>query len=442
MRHSKYDSKYINKINIEGVEYNNLADAVGTPCYIYSAGQIKDDLQQLKAALPPELHVFFSLKANPNLSIVRLLHQQQVGCEVCSLPELETALMAGVQPDDIIFVGPAKSYEDLRRSVELGIHAVVVESADELAMLNRIAAEQDKRPRFALRINPDFVPAKARLVMTGKPRQFGMDESQALSLIAQRDAYSHLHFCGIHIYLGTRILDAEAVARNTLNILRTAEKFQLATGNELEFVDIGGGLGIAYHDKETPLDLALLGRLLQDPIRQFQQRHPRARLIMELGRFIVARSGVFMTRVRYVKSSRGKHFAICDGGSNCHGAAAGLGAVIRRNFRTERLGAESPGAPQQHYDLTGPLCTPTDIIGENMLLPTLAAGDLIGLFNSGAYGPTASPVYFLSFGYPAEVLVDGDRAVMIRRPDDRAHLLRQQQAEPVSLSPIRAKQRA
>ncbi|WP_254900238.1 hypothetical protein [Lonsdalea iberica] len=246
-----------------------------------------------------------------------------------------------------------------------------------------------------------------------------------------------------HSYLsGTRILDANAIADNTLNILRTAEKFQQASGNELEFVDIGGGLGIAYHDKETPLDLALLGRLLQDPIRQFQQRHPRARLIMELGRFIVARSGVFLTRVRYVKSSRGKHFAICDGGSNCHGAAAGLGAVIRRNFHTERLGAESPGAPQQHYDLSGPLCTPTDIIGENVLLPALQAGDLIGLFNSGAYGPTASPVYFLSFGYPAEVLVDGDRAVMIRRPDEMDHLLRQQRAEPVSLSPIHAKPRA
>ncbi|OSM95641.1 diaminopimelate decarboxylase [Lonsdalea populi] len=442
MRHCKYDSTYITKNNIEGVEYNKLADTVGTPCYIYSANQIKDDLRQLKAVLPPELHFFYSLKANPNLSLVSLIHQQQVGCEVCSLPELETALTAGVQPDDIIFVGPAKSYAELRRSVELGIHAVVVESRHELEMLNQIAAEQGKRQRFALRINPDFAPAKARLVMSGKPRQFGLDESQALSLMAQRHAYPHLRLCGIHIYLGTRILDAQAIAHNTLNILRTAEKCQQETGVELEFVDIGGGLGIAYYEKETPLDLALLGRLLQEPISRFQQHYPRVKLVMELGRFIVARSGVFLTRVRYVKSSRDKRFAICDGGSNCHGAAAGLGAVIRKNFPTERLGAEQPGVALQRYDLTGPLCTPTDIIGENVLLPTLEVGDLIGLFNSGAYGPTASPVYFLSFGYPAEVLVDGDRAVMIRRPDDMAHLLRQQQAEPVLLSPSLEKQRA
>lgn len=442
MHHCKYDSRYITKNNIEGVEYNKLAEAIGTPCYIYSANQIKDDLRQLKAALPPELHFFYSLKANPNLSLVSLIRQQQVGCEVCSLPELETALMAGVLPDDIIFVGPAKSDAELQRSVELGIHAVVVESRDELDRLNQIAAQQNKRQRFALRINPDFAPAKARLVMSGKPRQFGMDESQALSLMAQRHAYSHLQLCGIHIYLGTRILDAEAVAHNTLNILRTAEKCQQATGVALEFVDIGGGLGIAYHEKETPLDLALLGRLLQAPISQFQQRHPHVRLVMELGRFIVARSGVFVTRVRDVKSSRDKRFAICDGGSNCHGAAAGLGAVIRKNFPVERLGVAPPGAPLQRYDLTGPLCTPTDIIGENVLLPTLEAGDLIGLFNSGAYGPTASPVYFLSFGYPAEALVDGDRVVLIRRPDDMAHLLRQQQAEPIVLSPPLIKQRA
>ncbi|MDU4092281.1 MAG: diaminopimelate decarboxylase [Pantoea sp.] len=442
MCHDNSAADHITARSIENIDYATVANAVGTPCYLYSASRIRDDLHELKSALPSALTFFYSLKANPNLSLVSLIHQQGIGCEVCSLAELETALLAGVAPDEIIFVGPAKSSAELRRSVELGIKAVVVESQDELTLLNQLAAELGKRQRCALRINPDFTPEKARLVMSGKPRQFGIDEALALALIAQRDTWPHLRLCGIHIYLGTRILDAAAIAANTRNILQLADKIQHQLGAALEFVDIGGGLGVAYYAKETPLDLALLGAQMQASISAFQQRNPQVQLVMELGRFIVARSGVFVTRVRYVKTSRDKRFAICDGGSNCHGAAAGLGSVIRKNFPLARLGVDDTAQALQPYNISGPLCTPTDIIGEEVLLPTLQSGDLIGIFNSGAYGPTASPVYFLSFGYPAEVLVDGDNATIIRHPDDMAHLLRQQQATPLLLAPDLQKQRA
>ncbi|WJY13494.1 type III PLP-dependent enzyme [Pectobacteriaceae bacterium CE90] len=430
MHRFNYQTEFIHQNGIEKLNFDTLVQVTGTPCYIYSANQIRHDLKTLTETLPAELHYFYSLKANPNVSLIKIIRQYDIGCEVCSAAELEMALAAGATPQQIIFVGPAKSPQELRRCVALGIKAVVVESLAELRQLNDIAAEANCQQTFMLRINPDFSTEKARLVMSGKPRQFGIDESQALAELSCLHHYPHLKMVGIHIYLGTRILDAEAIASNTRNILVLAEKIQQQLSFPLQFVDIGGGLGVPYYAKEQPLDLAALGYSLAPLLAAFRQQFPQMQLMMELGRYMIARAGIFVTRVRYLKDSKGSTFAICDGGSNCHGAAAGLGSVIRKNFPVRRLSARQEGA-MQTYTLSGPLCTPTDIIADTVTLPRLAVGDLIGVFNSGAYGPTASPVYFLSFGYPAEILVDGDRATQIRKPDGVAHMLNQQQ--PVDL---------
>ncbi|QMV15006.1 type III PLP-dependent enzyme [Vibrio spartinae] len=433
MHNFKFQTEYINSLHVDQVEIEKIAATVKTPFYVYSANQLKNHLITLKNTLPDALNYFYSLKANPNLSLVGIIHQQGVGCEVCSLAELETALAAGASPAEIIFVGPGKSEHELSRCVALGIKAVVVESLSELALLNKLAANAGVVQPFAFRINPNFTSEKARLVMSGKPRQFGIDEHLVLETLNHLDQYPHVALEGIHIYLGTRILDAEAVVANTRNILSLAETIQREYGVTLNFVDIGGGLGVPYYPRETELDLDAVATGIEPVIREFRDHFPETKLIMELGRFIVGRSGMFVTRVRYLKASKGKMFAVCDGGSNCHGAAAGLGSVIRKNFPIARLGAAHHAHDVQHYMLTGPLCTPTDLIGDDVPLPQLDEGDLIGIFHSGAYGPTASPVYFLSFGYPSEVLVDGDQLIVIRHADGVEHMLAQQQPQPLAV---------
>ncbi|WP_248732160.1 type III PLP-dependent enzyme [Pseudomonas sp. MWU13-2517] len=410
------DSQYISTDRIEDIPYQVLADQVPTPFYAYSATQIKKDFAELKRTLPDGIDYFYSLKANPNKTLVSLLHEAGTGCEVCSLVELETALRQGVAPANIIFVGPGKHINELTQCCLAGIKAVVVESIEEMLLLNDIAAGLQVTQRIALRINPDFTGEKAKLVMSGKPRQFGIDEQmlpQAFETLAQ---LPHLSLAGIHIYLGTRILDCQAVANNTQNILNLAATLQQTYAIELDFVDVGGGFGVRYFDKEKALDLAALGEALQPMMNDYRQCFPRCKIVIELGRFLIARAGIFVTRVNYLKPSREEWFAVCDGGANCHGSAAGINSLIRRNFPMARLG--SPRTTAQHrYQVTGPLCTPTDLLGENVMLDELRSGDLIGIGHSGAYGASASPVGFLSFGHPAEVLVENDQAFLIRKAD-------------------------
>lgn len=427
------DSRYIHTDKIENISYQLLADYVPTPFYAYSATQIKTDFAELKRSLPHDIDYFYSLKANPNKTLVALLHEAGTGCEVCSLVELEIALRQGVAPSDIIFVGPGKHINELTQCCLAGIKAVVVESIEEMRLLNDIAAGLGVIQNIALRINPDFTGEKAKLVMSGKPRQFGIDEQllpQAFALLGQ---LTQLRLAGIHIYLGTRILDWQALANNTQNILTLAATLQQTYEIALDFVDVGGGFGVRYFDKEKALDLPALGEALLPLVNNYRQAFPHCRIVIELGRFLIARAGIFVTRVNYLKPSREEWFAVCDGGANCHGSAAGINSLIRRNFPMARLGPSRPG-DLHRYQVTGPLCTPTDLLGENIMLAELRSGDLIGIAHSGAYGASASPVGFLSFGHPAEVLVEKDQAFLIRTADSVDTMLAPQVCQRLSLA--------
>lgn len=399
----------------------------GTPLYAYSAAALRARVQQLRAGIP-EADFVYSLKANPNLSIVRCLTEAGVGTEVCSLFELETSLKAGVAADRTIFVGPAKSPQELRRAIEVQVKAIIAESLEELSLIDMLAAELGVTQAVALRINPDFHTKGARLSMSGKPTQFGIEEgeiSTALSLIGD---CRHIRLAGLHVYMGTRILDHAVVVQNTRNILALADRVIAEHRVPLDFVDIGGGYGVAYADTETPLDFEALAAAVNTMTRDWKARHAGTRIVIELGRYMVAEAGQFVTAVRYLKTSKGKAFAICDGGSNLHAAAA-QAASFRRNFPIRAL-QPRPGPPQD-WTLTGPLCTPTDTIGQNVSLSPLQAGDLICIDRSGAYGLSHSPQHFLSFAAPAEVLVDGDEIVQIRAAGNLTDHLAQMAPRPL-----------
>ncbi len=411
-----------------------IAREYGTPLFVYDSCVLAESFRELRAALPPEMEIFYSLKANPNISICGLLAGYGARAEVSSLVELRTAVMAGVDPDDIIFLGPGKSPQELAACVANGVYAVVVESFDELAELSCVAAEQDARQRVLVRVNPAAGSGGAGLTMGGKPRQFGIDEDQLLAAGCLPDRFPRLDFAGVHVYLGTRILDPDAVVENTARNLDLAGRVCEATGIPLDAVDVGGGLGVAYFDGESDPDLARLAEGMARVVGDFRARYPHARLLFEAGRYLTARSGSYVTRVRYVKRSMGQWFAVADGGTNHHMAAGGIGSYVRRNFPVRALPADpcapepvdAGDSPDGQWTVTGPLCTPSDTILTNVTLPRLRPGDLLAIGRSGAYGASASPGLFLSHGYPAEVLYHQDRPYLIRTRDDSVDLLRRQ----------------
>ncbi|MEV0456326.1 type III PLP-dependent enzyme [Catellatospora methionotrophica] len=402
-----------------------LADRFGSPLYVYDGSTLVRSLRELTGVLHPAMEVFYSLKANPNISVLSLLAAHGARAEVSSLVELRTALAAGVAPADVIFLGPGKKPDELRACLDAGIYAVVAESFAELSELDALAAATGRRVRVLVRVNPAETAQGARLAMGGKPRQFGIDEAQLLAAGDLPGRHRHLDFAGVHGYLGTRILDHTTAVANTVQVLALAERLAEATGIGIDAVDVGGGLGIAYFDKETDLDLDALRAGMYEAVEPFHRRHPHTRLLFEAGRFLAGRAGVYVTRVRYVKESMGQRFAVTDGGTHHHMAAVGVGSFVKRNFPVVAL--SNPDAPATGpWQLTGPLCTPNDLIAKDVALPDLAPGDLVGIARSGAYGPSASPVLFLSHGHPAEVLVHEGTAYLVRDRDEPADLLRQQ----------------
>jgi diaminopimelate decarboxylase len=414
-------------MKIQGIAYEELAERYGTPLYVYDGDVLAATLTELRAALHPALEVFYSLKANPNITVFDVLRNAGARAEVSSLVELRTVLTAGTPGEDIIFLGPGKSDGELAACLDAGVHAVVCESFDEMVRLDRLAGDRGVRQRVLVRINPASSISGSRLTMGGKPRQFGIDEAQVLAATDLATRHPNLHVAGVHVYMGTRILDAEVVGKNTRYVLDLAERVAAATGIPLETVDIGGGLGVAYFDGEVDLDPAELATELNPLLDKFHGAHPETRLIMESGRYLAGRAGTYLLRVRYTKESMGERFAVADGGTHHHMAAVGIGSFVKRNFPAELLSARAAEAGEaEPWHVTGPLCTPNDTLLKNASLPPLVAGDLIGVRRSGAYGPSASPGLFLSHGFPAEVLVAGGTPYLVRDADQPEDLLRHQ----------------
>ncbi len=411
---------------VQGISFTDLADEFGTPLYVYDGDVLSGQFLGLRERLDPAAEIFFSLKANPNPAVCALLHSLGARAEVCSLAELAAAQLAGVPADGIIFVGPGKSTAELSACLDAGVYAIICESFGELTVIDAFSRQRGLRTRVALRINPDFVVKGAKLTMGGRSRQFGIDIDQLLDARNRLADLTGVRIIGFQAYLGTRILSEPVIAENTARILELAERLAIQLGVQMEFVDVGGGLGVAYFDGENDIDPALVAEGVNPAIRAFAARHPGTRIAIELGRYLTAHSGTYVVKVRYVKESMGERFAVVDGGTHQHMAAVGIGSYVKRNFPMRLLSGagQDPEAPLTSWNVAGPLCTPNDVLGRRVELPELRAGDLIGVLRSGAYGPTASPGRFLSHGFPAEVLVSDGRAHLIRTRDDVTDILR------------------
>ncbi|MFI9812629.1 phosphopantetheine-binding protein [Saccharothrix variisporea] len=421
----------MSELHVQGIPVSAIAEEFGTPLYLYDADVLADTYTALRDRLHPAVEVYFSLKANPNVSVCAELVRLGAGTEVSSAIELATASLAGSRPEHTIFLGPGKTDGELRACVDAGIRTTVVESAGELRRLDAIVDGRGGAPvDVLLRVNPAFTTKGSGLSMGGKPRQFGIDEQDVPSVVALARTLPHVRVAGLHAYMGTRILNATDIVHNTRGILDMAAGLHDSSGVPLDTVDIGGGLGVAYFDNEKDLDLDAVTAGVNAVVEEFLADHPDTRLIMELGRYLVAFAGRYVVRVLDVKTSRGEAFAIADGGTNHHMAAVGIGSFVKRNFPIRSLTRFDEPATGP-CTVTGPLCTPNDVIGKKVPLAPVAVGDLLGVERSGAYGPTASPVQFLSHGYPAEVLVRDGQAHLVRRRDTAEDLLGKQILLPV-----------
>ncbi|WP_407288464.1 type III PLP-dependent enzyme [Streptomyces sp. BP-8] len=415
---------------VQGLAVTDLAEEFGTPFFLYDADRLERDYREVRRLLHPGADLFFSLKANPNVSVCAVLGALGSGAEVSSLAELRTALWAGIAPQDVIFLGPGKTPREIEACVRTDLRAVVCESPAELRRLERAARDAGRTDvPVLLRINPDFTTKGSGLSMGGKPRQFGMDAGLLREQRHRLHELRHLRIRGFHAYMGTRFLRHEDIVHNTREILRLATELAAELDLPCELVDIGGGFGVAYFDNETDLDLPALAAGVDDVVGDFLQAHPGSRVICELGRYLTARCGTYVSRVLDVKESMGTRFAVTDGGTHHHMAAVGVGSFVKRNFPMRAL--TRPAGGEQPYTVTGPLCTPNDVLGKNVLLPPLEPGDLIGVERSGAYGPSASPGLFLSHGFPAEVMVRAGRAHLVRVRDTVEDLLSRQRLIPM-----------
>ena len=393
-----------NCLQVGGVPLPRLAQRVGrTPFYAYDRRLLTLRVQELRNALPRGVRLHYSVKANPMSALVQHMAGLVDGCDVSSVGELKVVLDTMMAPECISFSGPGKGEDGLARAVAANV-LVNVESPRELERIARIGDRLGICPRIALRINPDFELKSSGMRMGGGAKPFGIDAEQAPAVLREIGRLG-LDFEGLHVFSGSQCLKAEAIIDVQARTLELALRLSEHLPQPLRLLNMGGGFGIPYFPGETALDLAPIGEHLAILAARLAADAPHARIALELGRYLVGEAGIYVTRITDRKVSRGKTFLVADGGMHHHLAASGnLGQVIRKNFPVI-IGNRIRAAETKTVSITGPLCTPLDVIADSVALPHADAGDFVVVLQSGAYGLTASPTGFLGHPEPEEILV-------------------------------------
>ncbi|WP_267269100.1 diaminopimelate decarboxylase [Pseudomonas protegens] len=393
----------------EGVALSAIAERFGTPTYVYSRAHIEAQYLAYAEALAGMPHlVCFAVKANSNLGVLNVLARLGAGFDIVSRGELERVLAAGGQADKIVFSGVGKTRDDMRRALEVGVHCFNVESAEELERLQLVAAELGVRAPISLRVNPDVDAGTHPYISTGlKENKFGIDIATAEDVYIRAAQLPNLDIVGVDCHIGSQLTTLAPFIDALDRLLDLVDRLG-ECGIYLRHIDLGGGLGVRYRDEEPPL--------AADYIKAVRERLDGRdlALVFEPGRFIVANAGVLLTRIEYLKHTEHKDFAIVDGAMNdlirpaLYQAWMDVSAVQPRD------------AEPRTYDIVGPICETGDFLAKERNL-ALAEGDLLAVHSAGAYGFVMSSNYNTR-GRAAEVLVDGDQAVEVRRRETVAEL--------------------
>lgn len=389
---------------IGGVKLSLLAEQVGsTPFFAYDRALLSARVASVRAALPDSVRLHYSIKANPMPALVQHMAGLVDGLDVASAQELRIALDTGCDPAAIAFAGPGKTDAELRQALAAGI-CINLESTREIDAVARLAAQLGVSAQVILRINPDFELKSSGMRMGGGAKPFGVDAEQAPACMARLHQHG-ITLRGFHIFCGSQSLKADAIIEAHTRSVALAQQLAEYATAPLALLNLGAGFGIPYFPGEQPLALDAIGANLAQCVAGLHGQLAAARVSIEAGRYLVGEAGVYVARVTDRKISRGQVFLVTDGGMHHHLAASGnLGQVIRKNYPVA-IGNRMAATTVETCSVVGPLCTPLDILADRMELPGAKPGDLVVVFQSGAYGLSASPVGFLGHPVAQEVLV-------------------------------------
>lgn len=400
----------------EGVSLKDIAGAVDTPCYVYSRAMIEGVWRAYDEAFGGRDHLLcYAVKANSNIAILNLLVRLGSGFDIVSVGELERVLRAGGKAENIVYSGVGKYEAEMRRALEVGIGCFNVESEAELMVLNEVAAGMNLNAPVSFRVNPDVDPDTHPYISTGmKESKFGVAIDQAGPLYESAWTLSNIKLKGIACHIGSQLTELSPFVDALERVLSLVGDLSDA-GIDLQWLDLGGGLGVRYYDEQPPEPESLVFALM-DRLQEMGSRYQRMRVILEPGRSIVANAGLLLTRTLYLKHSEVRNFAVVDAAMNDLMRPALYDAwldIVPVEKDLER--------DLQSYDIVGPICESGDFLGRDREL-ALAGGDLLAIMSSGAYGASMSSNYNTR-PRAAEVLVDGDRYHVVRRRETIDDLL-------------------
>ena len=403
----------------EGVPLSTIARAVGTPTYVYSANAVREQYARLSAALdgvPFRIH--YSLKANSNLALLRLLRSLGAAADVVSGGELFRARRAGFEPHDIIFGGVGKTEREIADGIDAGVLLLNVESEDELRMVDRLGRERGVVVPVAIRVNPEItVETPHSYIRTGeKGHKFGVPYDEVRDVARVAASLPNVALRGLDMHVGSQLSRLDAYRHGIERVLELLSQLRSDGAKGLRYLDIGGGLAVTY-DAEEPTDLERFAQIVVPAVRS-----TGLQLIVEPGRFMVGNAGVLISRVLYRKRSGGKKLLVVD---------AGMTDLLRPSHYNayHRIEALEAVEGRSRVDVVGPVCESGDFLALDRELEDVRAGDLMAIHSAGAYGYVMSSNYNTR-GRPAEVLVDGDRFALVTQRESYEHLVTTELLEP------------
>ena len=393
------------RLQFAHVDLASLANRFGTPLYVYDAQALTQAYDAYANALGSTGLVCFAVKANASLSLLSLLAKRGAGFDVVSGGELETVIKAGGSPAKCVFSGVAKSQKEIKRALQLKIKAINIESIPELRRVSAVASELGTVAPITFRINPNVSAKTHPKISTGlKINKFGIPHEEALKAFELAASLPNVCVVGIDCHIGSQITDLAPFAEAADCIIELARTLK-TKGIPLSHIDFGGGLGVRYRDVDTPPAPAALVKMLQDKLNEAALSN--LEIILEPGRSLVATSGVFLTRVEYVKETPEKRFALVDAGMN------DMVRVAMYDADMPLLAIKASDA-RQTYDVAGPICESSDVFKKDILLPALTEGDYLAIAMAGAYGFSMASHYNMR-AKVAEVLLEGGVARLIRK---------------------------